>query len=150
MLTSTVCIALSAAGLAVALLTAYRRRYLAATRAAALALLPVGLYMTGLITLGAKVGGAVGTWAAGLIFKPSVWAGLGVLAVSALLYVGTRFAGRRKGVGQREAHPGVAPAAGAQALSAKPKANAKVKPTARDDGLSDFGEIEDILKRRGI
>ncbi|MGO4753376.1 hypothetical protein AB4212_33010 [Streptomyces sp. 2MCAF27] len=47
MLTDTVCAAASAAGLAVAFVTAYRKRFLAATRIAAYALLPVGLAMTG-------------------------------------------------------------------------------------------------------
>jgi hypothetical protein len=139
MFTSTVCVALSAAGLAIALLTAYRRRYLAAVRTAALALLPVGLYMTGLVTLGSKVGSAVGTWAAGLVFKPSVWAGFGVLAVSAVLYVGGRFAsGRRKG--KEKATPAVEGKASAPALPAKGK----------EPSLSDFSEVEEILKRRGI
>jgi hypothetical protein len=139
MLTLTVCVALSAAGLAIALLTAYRRRYLAAIRTAALALLPVGLYMTGLVTLGSKVGKAVGTWAADLVFKPSVWAGFGVLAVSAVLHVGGRFvSGRRKG--KEKATPAVEGKASASALPAKGKESA----------LSDFSEIEEILKRRGI
>jgi hypothetical protein len=119
MLTSTVCVALSAAGLAIALLTAYRKRYLAAVRTAAFALLPVGLYMTGLVTLGSKVGKAVGSWASDLVFKPSVWAGFAVLAVSAVLYAGSRFAaGRRKekGKGGGQGRAAVAPASAAPAL----------------------------------
>jgi hypothetical protein len=149
MLTSTVCVALSAAGLAIALLTAYRRRYLAATRTAALALLPVGLYMTGLLTLARKVGQAVGTWAVDLVFKPSVWLGFGVLAVSAVLLAGARLAGRRRardagketGSGRRE-RPAV-PTAGAAA-----PALAKGRKDEPESG--DFSEIEKILKRRGI
>jgi hypothetical protein len=152
MLTSTVCVALSGAGLAIALLTAYRRRYLAALRTAAFALLPIGLYMTGLVTLGSKVGTAVGDWAAGLVFKPSVWAGFGVLAVSGVLYAGTRIVARRgagraraevkangrvKGNGRAQA----APAAGAPALPERARA-------ASD--LSDFSDVEEILKRHGI
>lgn len=158
MLTSTVCVALSAAGLAIALLTAYRRRYLAAVRTAAFALLPVGLYMTGLVTLGSKVGKAVGDWAAGLVFKPSVWAGFGVLAVSAVLYVVSRFAaGRRKDKGKsRDRDRGdvvAAPGAAAPALPPA-KGRTKAQPQARThtgtSELSDFSEVEEILKRRGI
>lgn len=63
MLTSTVCVALSAAGLAIALLTAYRRRFRRATMIAAAALLPVGLYMTGLVSLAGTVVRAVADWA---------------------------------------------------------------------------------------
>jgi hypothetical protein len=151
MLTSTVCVALSAAGLAIALLTAYRRRYLAATRTAALALLPVGLYMTGLLTLGRKVGQAVGTWAVDLVFKPSVWMGFGVLAVSAVLFAGARLAGRRRGRGRgtgketgsgRRERPAVATAGAAAPALARRR---KDEPES-----GDFSEIEEILKRRGI
>ncbi|MEU3465108.1 hypothetical protein ABZ721_34820 [Streptomyces sp. NPDC006733] len=161
MLTVTVCVALSAAGLAIAMLTAYRRRYLAALRTAAFALLPVGLYMTGLVTLGRKVGTAAGSWAADLVFKPSVWAGFGVLAVSAVLWTVTRFAAGRDGGGSRRERRAAA-AAGAPAVA--PGANRPSLPTGRkktagprsgsaasaDGGLSDFSDVEEILKRRGI
>ncbi|WP_405734007.1 hypothetical protein OG607_38810 [Streptomyces sp. NBC_01537] len=144
MLTSTVCVALSAAGLAIALLTAYRKRYLAAVRTAAFALLPVGLYMTGLVTLGSKVGKAVGSWASDLVFKPSVWAGFGVLAVSVVLYAGSRFAaGRRKEKGRGRGAAAVAPASAAPALPKSKRAQAT-------SDLSDFSDVEEILKRRGI
>lgn len=160
MLTMTVCVALSAAGLAIAMLTAYRRRYLAAVRTAAFALLPVGLYMTGLVTLGRKVGTATGSWAADLVFKPSVWLGFGVLAVSVVLYTGTRFAAGRVGGSRRERKaaaaaagaPAVAPGASTPSLPPGRKA-AGPKPKAKssaDGGLSDFSDIEEILKRRGI
>lgn len=157
MLTATVCVALSAAGLAIAMLTAYRRRYLAAVRTAAFALLPVGLYMTGLVTLGRKVGTATGSWAADLVFKPTVWLGFGVLAVSVVLYTVTRFAAGRDGGSRRERKaaaaaagaPAVAPGASQPSLPAGRKPAAKSKAAA-DGGLSDFSDIEEILKRRGI
>lgn len=156
MLTVTVCVALSAAGLAIAMLTAYRRRYLAAVRTAAFALLPVGLYMTGLVTLGRKVGTAAGSWAADLVFKPTVWMGFGVLAVSAVLYTVTRFAAGRDGGGSRSERkaaaagaPAVAPGADRPSLPAGRKPAARPKASA-DGGLSDFSDVEEILKRRGI
>ncbi|MGW3241149.1 hypothetical protein [Streptomyces sp. NPDC001070] len=148
MLTSTVCVALSAAGLAIALLTAYRRRYRRATLIAAVALLPVGLYMTGLVSLVGTLVRAVGDWAAGLVFKPSVWAGFGVLALSVVLYVLARVAGRRKGVAERSGGRAVAPGAGAPALA--PERKPVQKATKTDPDLAEFGEIEEILKRRGI
>ncbi|MDT0379129.1 hypothetical protein RM572_10145 [Streptomyces sp. DSM 42041] len=103
MLTTTVCAALSAAGLAIALLTAYRRRFAAATRIAAFALVPIGLAMAGLISLAGKVGRAVGGWATDLVLDPEVWAGFGVLALAVVLYVVARVAaGRSSG---RERRP---------------------------------------------
>ena len=79
MLTVTVCAALSAAGLAVSFLTAYRRRFVAATRLAAVSLLPIGLAMAGLVGLGGKIIQAISSWAADLVFKPTVWVGFAVL-----------------------------------------------------------------------
>jgi hypothetical protein len=163
MLTTTLCAALSAAGLAVALQTAYRRRFLRATRIAAASLLPVGLAMAGLVTLGRRVGTAIGDWAAGLVFKPTVWTGFAVLACSALLYGITRlFAGRAAGGEERRAPEGVTggPAAalpggrtsaGAGARTGADGAKVKAKRRGSgDSGLSDFADVEEILKRRGI
>lgn len=169
MLTETVCVALSAAGLAVALLTAWQRRFLRATRIAAVALLPVGLYLAGLITLVGRVGEAIGSWGASLVLKPTMWAGFGVLALAVVLYVVTRFAVGRadgKAVGgggsARAAAPAAsastpgagAPGAGGSATGAKasglqPKGRKKDSGAA-GEGLSDLGEIEEILRKHGI
>lgn len=148
MLTSTVCVALSAAGLAIALLTAYRRRFRRATMIAAVALLPVGLYMTGLVSLAGTVVRAVADWAADLVFKPSVWVGFAVLALSVVLYFLARVSGRRKGVAEASPGRAVASGAGASALAQGKKPVPKAAKT--DPDLAEFGEIEEILKRRGI
>jgi hypothetical protein len=146
MLTTTLCAALSAGGLAIAMLTAYRRRFLAATRIAALSLVPVGLAMAGLVTLGRKVGTATGHWAADLVLKPTVWMGFGVLAVSALLFGATRLISARRPDGGRA--PAAVPGASTPALPAgRPPAKRR---GGSDSGLSDFADVEEILKRRGI
>ncbi|WP_338931038.1 hypothetical protein WEB32_07140 [Streptomyces netropsis] len=148
MLISTVCAAVSAAGLGIALLTAYRKRFLAATRIAAYALIPVGLVMTGIID-----------WVTDLVLKPSVWAGFGVLALSVALFMITRAVERRGGTtGTRkerraaaaERPEAVAPAAAAPSLGPGRTARApkaKGKPGAGGD---DFSDIEAILKKHGI
>ncbi|MBH1936811.1 hypothetical protein I5Q34_21490 [Streptomyces sp. AV19] len=141
MLTSTVCAAVSAGGLGIALLTAYRKRFLAATRIAAFALIPVGLVMTGIID-----------WVEDLVFKPSVWAGFGVLALSTLLFLAGRAAERRGAGRSRKAATGpdaVAPAASAPSLgpARTPKPAA---PKGRKDSGEDFSDIEAILKKHGI
>ncbi|MFC4032129.1 hypothetical protein ACFO3J_11610 [Streptomyces polygonati] len=153
MLTTTLCAALSAAGLALAVLTGYRRRYLRATRIAALALLPVGLAMAGLVTLGRRIATAVGDWAVDLVFKPTVWAGFVVIGCSVALYGVTRLFSRRKrggeaaeGVGRASA---VSPGAAAPALPAARGASGKRRGSS-DSGLSDFADVEEILRRRGI
>jgi hypothetical protein len=156
MLTTILCAALTAAGLGVAVRTAYRRRFLRATRIAALALLPLGLALAGLVTLGRKVGTAAGDWAAGLVLKPTVWMGFTVLACSALLYGITRlFSGREpdgaggaetRGRGERTA----AAAAGVPAPALPVSRMSGKRRGSTDSGLSDFADVEEILKRRGI
>ncbi|NJQ01483.1 hypothetical protein [Streptomyces zingiberis] len=163
MLTTTVCIALSAAGLAAALLTAWRRRFLAATRIAALALVPVGLAMAGLVDLAKDIAVAAADWAAGLVLRPSVWAGFAVLGVSAVLFVAARVAGRRRrGAGGRAAvEPGTrAPSLGpghtagsGEGAGAAGRAAPAARPRGGRDqgtGLEDFEDIEAILKKHGI
>jgi hypothetical protein len=147
MLTTALCAVLSAAGLAIAVQTAYRRRYLRATRIAAVALLPVGLAMAGLVTLGRKIGTASADWAADLIFKPTVWLGFCVIGVSALLYGATRLISPRAGA-EGERPPASVPGASSPALpTSRP---APKRRGSADSGLSDFADVEEILKRRGI
>ncbi|WP_336321565.1 hypothetical protein [Streptomyces lavendofoliae] len=144
MLAETICSAVSAAGLGIAAITAYRRRFLAAVRVAAYALVPVGLVMTGLVK-----------WLAGTAFSPVAWAGFAVLGLSWLLFLTTRAVERRRGGaprarrGERAAEKGrqdgraaVAPAASAP--SPGPAGGATAKPA------DDFSDIEAILKKHGI
>ncbi|MDX3852645.1 hypothetical protein [Streptomyces sp. AK02-01A] len=148
MIAETICSAVSAAGLGIAAITAYRRRFLAAARIAAYALVPVALVMTGLVQ-----------WAADTAFSPVAWAGFGVLAVSWLLFMTTRAVERRGGGTRKERRAAakaakrdaVEPAASAPSLGpgggqvAQPGA----KPRAAGSG-DDFSDIEAILKKHGI
>lgn len=75
MIAETVCSAVSAAGLGIAAVTAYRRRFLTAARVAAYSLVPIGLVMTGVVE-----------WLADTAFSPVAWAGFGVLGVAWVLF----------------------------------------------------------------
>ncbi|MEW2220196.1 hypothetical protein AB0939_12950 [Streptomyces sp. NPDC006990] len=161
MLTTTVCAALSAAGLAIAFLTAWRRRFAAATRLAAVALVPVGLAMSGLVGLGGKIGKAVGSWAADLVLKPTVWAGFAVLACAVVLWIIGRAAAARSGsAASRRETRAAEPAAGAPALGAasgQPATRQQPAPGRPAAGKAkgaepgeDFSDIEAILKKHGI
>ncbi|MEV6471363.1 hypothetical protein [Streptomyces sp. NPDC051657] len=157
MLAETICSAVSAAGLGIAAVTAYRKRFLTATRIAAYSLVPVGLVLTGVVE-----------WVAGIAFKPSVWLGFGVLGLSWLLFMTTRAIERRSGTTRAERkaaraagrNEAVAPAASAPSLgaggtagvaaaAAKPKSQPKKKQEAAAPG-EDFSDIEAILKKHGI
>ncbi len=151
MIAETVCSAASAAGLGIAVVTAYRKRYLAAARIAAYSLVPVGLVMTGVVG-----------WLADTAFSPTAWAGFGVLGAAWALFATTRAVDRRRGGtrgtraerkaaargAQRDA---VAPAASAPSLgpATRPATRPAAAPRGTDPG-DDFSDIEAILKKRGI
>ncbi|WP_051944297.1 hypothetical protein [Streptacidiphilus rugosus] len=147
-MTAIICMALSALGVVIAVLAAVRGRRRAALRWLALALVPTGLYLTGLITVFHTIGSALAHWATHLVFDPRVWVGVSMLgaAVLILLATGVRRRRRQSG-GQVAGRP--APAAAAPGRAAAPGAPlpAKSAPTA---DLGDFSDIEEILKKRGI
>ncbi len=154
MLAETICSAASAAGLGIAAITAYRKRFLTATRIAAYSLVPVGLVLTGVVA-----------WVSGIALKPSVWAGFGVLGLAWLLFMTTRAVERRSGTTRAERkaaraaekNEAVAPGASAPSLGAgsrpRPAAQAAAKPGKRQESAApgeDFSDIEAILKKHGI
>ncbi|WP_371679393.1 hypothetical protein [Streptomyces sp. NBC_01276] len=145
MLAETICSAVSAAGLGIAAVTAYRRRFLTATRIAAYSLVPVGLVMTGVVE-----------WLSGIVFRPSVWIGFGLLGLAWLLLVTTRSVERR-GLGRERpakaarggaAREAVAPAASAPSLGTGARTDSA--PAAAAPPAEDFSDIEAILKKHGI
>ncbi|MFD8815669.1 hypothetical protein ACFV23_30330 [Streptomyces sp. NPDC059627] len=155
MIAETVCSAASAAGLGIAVVTAYRKRYLAAARIAAYSLVPIGLVMTGVVG-----------WLADTAFSPTAWAGFGVLGAAWALFATTRAVERRRGgsrgtrAERRAAARGaqrdaVAPATSAPSLSpatrpaARPASRPAAAPRGTDSG-EDFSDIEAILKKHGI
>ncbi|MDT0437187.1 MULTISPECIES: hypothetical protein [Streptomyces] len=148
MIAETVCSAVSVAGLGIAAVTAYRKRFLTATRIAAYSLIPLGLVMTGFVD-----------WAAHTAFSPTAWAGFGVLGGAWLLFAATRAVERRRGTTRkqrREARDAqrvdpVAPAASAPSLGpgGRQPSRPAAAPPAQTSG-DDFSDIEAILKKHGI
>ncbi|MFD4256760.1 hypothetical protein ACFWR9_03780 [Streptomyces sp. NPDC058534] len=149
MIAETVCSAVSAAGLGIAAVTAYRRRFLTAVRVAAYALVPIGLVMTGVVE-----------WLADTAFSPVAWAGFAVLGVAWALFMITRTVERRRGGTRKERkqaraaaqRDAVAPDASAPSLGAgaAPAAKPAPKPANASRGEDDFSDIEAILKKHGI
>ncbi|WAC95204.1 hypothetical protein [Streptomyces sp. NA13] len=145
MLAETVCSAVAAAGLGIAAVTAYRKRFLTATRIAAYALVPAGLVLTGAVA-----------WIARTAFSPSAWAGFGVLGLAWLLFMTTRTVERRRGTRKEQAaaapeavtggaRPAVGGSTGAGKATQAPAAGKK-----QAGGDDDFSDIEAILKKHGI
>lgn len=151
------CVGLTLLGL-IGSWAAWRRRGVAAgTRGVAWSLLPVSLYLTGLLELVWDIVRSSVSWVTHLIFSPTVWAGVALFGVSVVLYVVSGVARGRRGdtpkVQKKPASPageltatGPAPASAAPAKAAKPAKGSK----AKQQESSEFDEIEDILKRHGI
>ncbi|MGW4029754.1 hypothetical protein ACWEFL_10595 [Streptomyces sp. NPDC004838] len=152
MIAETICSAVSAAGLGIAAITAYRKRFLTATRIAAYSLIPIGLVLTGAVE-----------WAVDTAFSLTAWVGFGLLGGAWLLFLATRAVERRKGITSRKdrkaaraaERAAVAPTASAPSLGAGGGARGSdrpaAKPKASGTGASDdFSDIEAILKKHGI
>ncbi|MFG2332054.1 hypothetical protein ACGFMM_20795 [Streptomyces sp. NPDC048604] len=141
MLAETVCSAVAAAGLGIAAITAYRKRFLAATRIAAYALVPLGLVMTGAVQ-----------WLADTAFSPTAWVGFAVLGFAWVLFMTARTVERRRG--GKEGKPAgekkraAEPSASAPALGQSRRGTAP-KPEAGAPA-DDFSDIEAILKKHNI
>lgn len=150
-----ICIGLTAAGLVVSWLIWRSKGPRRGLRAGAWSLLPLAAYLTGGIKVIGQIGSAVVTMATGFVFSPKSWAGVILFGGSALLFLATGGVpllrwrkSRGKGKSPAASVTGRAPAAAvtrtdAAAVTRKSKGAA----AAPDD---DLGEVEEILRRRGI
>jgi len=156
------CGGLTAVGLIGSWFALRRRGPRAAARWLAWALLPIALYLLGILQVLWRFGVAIGDFFSGLAFSPKVWSGVVLVGISLVLFVvtgGLRGRSRRKqekaerdGQATR-ALTAVPPTPASSAGTAgRPKAApvpAKRKGSAPADD-DDFGEVAAILKRHGI
>jgi hypothetical protein len=151
------CAGVTAVGLALSFLAFRRRGAGAGLRVAAWSLIPIAAYLTGALSAVWQAGTAVVGFFTGLILSPTVWAGVIVAGLSAVLFLVSGVLRRRRGgaaAAGREGRPAkqAAPSAAGGSTPAAPtqpiRRPVQAKPAAAaDDDLSD---IEEILKRRGI
>jgi hypothetical protein len=126
-----------------------RRGARAAMRGVAWSLLPIALYLIGIIQ-------PVWNFAYGLVFSPKVWTGLVVMAVALLLFAVTGgLRGRGRSAKKQDREKKDADPAGPGQLSAGSQdgAQAPAVPAKRTGGApadEDFSEVAAILKRHGI
>jgi hypothetical protein len=148
------CIGLSLIGLVVTVIAFVRGHRGRAVQGLALALAPVGLYLTGLLLLVWDAVVAVVRWATGNVFDLKAWIGFGVLALCIVLWLVGRVLARRsrrraKAVSSESKAQGQVAGkvpAGQPAGRTAGKASAQ-QPAPQDD---DMAEIEALLKSRGI
>ena len=126
------------AGAGATVLAARRWGPVAAVRLLALALVPLGLYWSGLLRLMWSIGTAVARFATGLVLSPLVSLGLGLLGAAVALWLAGAVMQRRGvGAGRRRAVEPGRPAGGAPARRSA-------------SGSGEFDDVEEILRRRGI
>lgn len=122
---------------------AWRRRGLAAgLRGLAWTLIPIAAWLTGTLRLAANILNDVIDWAARLVFSPTVWLGVIVAGVAAVLWVISGVL-RARGIGVRGRARDDGPW---QVPSGAPTKPARARASNDDD----MDEIEAILKKHGI
>ena len=153
------CGGLTAVGLIGSWFTWRRRGPRAAARVLAWALLPIALYLVGILQVLWRFGVAIGDFFSGLVFSPKVYVGLIIAGISVLLFFVTGGLRRRSmkkpeaekkqdtdsGPGQLMPSTPNTSTARTQPVAA-PAKRKKNAPAADED----FGEVADILKRHGI
>jgi hypothetical protein len=167
------CAALTALGLVITYAVGRRRGSRAMLRGAAWSLIPLAAYLTGSIKMLWQIGDAIGNFASAFVFSPVKWAGIGVAALCAVLFVATSGRERRKAARARAAaraaegsdKKAAAPAAAGQALpggTAPLPATRQVEPVRNQPAAKgsrkaaagpaddDMKDIEEILRKRRI
>jgi hypothetical protein len=153
------CGGLTAVGLIGSWFALRRRGWRAALRGVAWSLLPIALYLLGILQVLWRFGFAIGDFFGGLAFSPKVWSGVILAAVAVVLFVVTgglrgrerrRHREKKADTSPQASQPGALPAPVTRA-TARPQpaaAPAKRKGSAADD--DEFGDVADILRRHGI
>ncbi|MEX0429220.1 hypothetical protein AB3X52_16475 [Nocardioides sp. DS6] len=123
-------------------------------RGVAITILPVAAYLTHTLRLFGRIVDAVGDWAVGLVFSPTVWVGIALAGVAfLLLFVSARLPGETRAerrAAKRQARQGTG--TGAPPLPAGRAAGGRGRG---DDGLGDtlgddLDDINAILRKHGI
>ena len=124
-------------------------------RGVAITILPIAAYLTHTLRLLGRVVDAVGDWAVGLVFSPTVWVGIALAGVSfLLLFVSGRIPGETRE--ERRAAKREARRSGRSGSPEPAQALPKTRRAGRGDGGvgdtlgDDLDDINAILKKHGI
>ena len=156
------CGGLTAVGLIGSWFALRRRGPRAAARWLAWSLLPIALYLRGILQVLWRFGVAIGDFFSGLAFSPKVWSGVILTGIALVLFVVT---GGLRGRSRRKQEKAERDGQATRALTAVPptpassagtagRSKAAPVPAKRKGGApaddEDFGEVAAILKRHGI
>ncbi|MBO0811885.1 MAG: hypothetical protein J2P23_07535 [Microlunatus sp.] len=145
-----ICVAIALIGVILAGLAWRRGNKGRVVQAAALVVVPFGLYLTGLLTVVWQFVVGLVDWAVHLIFSPLHWIGFGILALSVVLFVVGGLIGRFTG-GAKEKAPKSVPGKASASVPGKAASTKAVAPRKQDADIDpELAEIEALLKSRGI
>ncbi|REF35057.1 cellulose synthase [Thermasporomyces composti] len=148
-----ICAGLTLVGLVAAFLAFRRRGAASGLRLIGWAVLPMAVYLTGMVRLLWTVGAEVVRWISRFAFSPTVWIGLALFGVAAIAFpvaaAMRRREARQAGAAGGGETAGRARAGGRDAEGKRPP-KAVGKGSKETDPLEGMEEIEDILRRRGI
>ena len=160
-------IVLTVVGLVLTTIAWRRRGPAAGLRALAWTLLPAAAWLTGTLRMFTEIASAIASWATRLVFSPTVWAGVAVAGVAALLFL-VSAAMRSRGIGVRRRGVPVTQKVVEQGDSPyrlseryenpgrteKPSRRERKAAAKREEqggeGAEGMDEIEAILKKHGI
>jgi hypothetical protein len=148
-----VCVAVTIAGLVLSVMVWRRKGPGSGLRGVAWSLIPLGAYLTHSVKLIGQIVSAIVQFATSFVFSPKAWVGVGLLGVSALLFVISGGMPLMRGRNQRKAAK-AAKAAKAQRSAPDGQTPGSV-PAKRDHAAvpaadDDLGDVREILRRRGI
>ncbi len=130
---------------------AWRRRDLAAgLRGLGLSLMPVAAYLTGVLKLLWRIAEALVDWAVALVFSPTVWLGIVLGGVGVVLLVVAGVLSRRRPEASSASVAGTAKTPRPAPGTNPPKSVGSTRSRPATSVDSEFAEIEQILKNRGI
>jgi hypothetical protein len=149
--TGTTCLIVTVVGLLLSLLVGWKKGLRSGLRGAAWSLLPIAMYLAGAVSLVGHIGSAIVVFGTHFVFSPRAWLGviLGSLAILLFLITGgiPLLTGwrRHRRAEHLEPRASVRDAGGHVTTTAAPRPRGFVA-SAGDD----LGDVEEILRRRGI
>ena len=145
--TFPVCLTVTIVGLILSFIAWRKKGLRSGLRGAAWSLLPLAMWLTGAVRLVGHIGSAVVQFASAFVFSPKAWLGVILACLAVLLFLISGgiplFGGTRKRNKKRRERA----RAGQQSEPAAVEpARRQAPPPAGDD----LGDVEEILRRRGI
>jgi hypothetical protein len=145
--TGTTCLIVTIVGLVLSLIAWRKKGLRSGLRGVAWSLLPLAMYLTNAVGLVGRIGSAIVHFGASFVFSPKAWLGVIMVGVSVLLFLisggiplfqSSKRKDRRRDERSGKSGPGRG--------GGRAQAGAQGTPDSGDD----MGDVEEILRRRGI